>query len=409
IQPEESPQQGYFYRKFNPPVVSDAAGQHVAFYSSMPGGRRCIFRVDPDAPTAGSTIACEHFPTPDNSRAYRRLGDPSINASGDVAFSSQLSFGYTGVFRNGSATIALLGDPVPTPGTGTLKILTSARVTDLGNIFFLGTISGGTVDQGIFVCPAGQNCHDVPGTLATVVLAGDPVPDRVGRKLCSFSALAASNSAIVFRAITKPDCSMNSGPLEGIFRKPSVGPIETIALMGETSNPSGTTYAAFSGAPAIENGGAVAFLASAAGSVSTSAQYVCATGCPPAPADAVVERGQLAPTSPSGTGPILSFTPPGIDGAHDIAFSARVRDQLRGLSQGVYRRTAAGQIEAIALLDQPAPDPDQYWRYVYYPPAMSPGGRIAFKASIITNPAPRKRLGIFATGSPSGAFVDAPE
>jgi hypothetical protein len=408
LEGEQSPQSPFLYRKFGLPVVADAAGQRVAVYNRTRGGKRCIFSLDPDS-TSDGTVACEKDPSPDG-RSFRRLGAPTINTpAASVAWASRLTFGYSGAFRSGPAIVALLGDPVPAPGTGLLDQFSSAHIIDTGDVVFDATISGGAVvlgveiDAGIFRCTGGDgNCHSGTGTLETLVLVNDPVPDRPGREFCSFIALTdpASLFGIVFGASTKLDCADNAEqPLEGVFRKPFVGAVSTLALQGEPSEPfpapGGTTYASFVGSPAIENGGDVAFVANTAGIVATSAVYLCdAIGCPAAPADAAVERGQ-----PDDDGDLFrAFSQPAISMAGDIAFSARV-DPVSGsgVTHGLYVRRATTDIETIAKTGDPVPGvvPAATFRFLLHPPAMSPGGKIAFKARIRRSVSPRNREGIF--------------
>src|SRR5437016_392647 len=70
---DQTPQFGYFFRKFGLPVVSDVAGAHVAVFNKSPGGLRCIFKLDPDS-TSDATVACEKDAAPNNA-LFQRLGD----------------------------------------------------------------------------------------------------------------------------------------------------------------------------------------------------------------------------------------------------------------------------------------------------------------------------------------------
>ena len=126
-------------------------------------------------------------------------------------------------------------DPVPPPGTGLLKDFSLARIMNAGDVFFAATISGGAVlagvevNQGLFQCSGGDgNCSASAGgsgTLTTVALVNDPVPDRPGRRFCRFLDLVTSDFGIAFRAVTQLDCANGAeAPAAGVFRKPLAGP-----------------------------------------------------------------------------------------------------------------------------------------------------------------------------------------
>ena len=78
----------------------------------------------------------------------------------------------------------------------------------------------------------------------------------------------------------------------------------------------------------------------------------------------------------------------------------------------VYRQ-GTGLIETIALKNAVAPkvnagDPDAQFRRFVAPPRMSPGGRVAFQATVRrVSGTQRMRRGVYAfDGSPSAAFID---
>ncbi len=406
---EQTPQPGIFYRKFSPPVVCDAPGAHVAVYDRSPG-KRCIFKLDPDA-GPDTTVACEKDSSPDSARRFQRFGPETINATATVAWSSRIEFGRNGIFRGDPTKVDLVGDPVPAPGTGLLDKLSFASITDTGDVAFESTISGSGAKQGLFRCTGGDgNCSSGgTGTLQTVLLAGDPVPDRAGRAFCTFEGLAASTFGIAFRALTKLDCSNNGETaLDGVFRKPTSGSATTIALVGEGAapfpNPGGTTYAGFVGGPAIENLGAVAFVASTVGPGGTSAVYRCDPGtCPASPALALVIRGDL-----DGNGNAFrTFSPPAISAARDVAFNARSTGPA-GIVDGVYVRRQAGPIDTIAKTGDTVPNyvPTSVFRVLVTPPSMSAAGKVAFKSRIRRSVSPRNLEGVFVSESPSGAFLE---
>jgi hypothetical protein len=411
LQNEESPETGFFYKKFETPAVSDAAGERVADTVRL-GGGKCIFAFNPDS-DPDSTIVCRKDVTPD-AHTFGSIGLPvggeSINLSSDVAWAARLSSGRSGVFRRGPAYVASIGDPVP-GGTGVLKLLTYARIDDTGGVAFLSTISGGAVvlgvevNEGIFRCPAG-NCSVAQGgtpTLTTLALVNDPVPDRPGREFCDFLTLDGSTYGTVFRAATKLDCAdTGEAPAVGVFRRTAAGTIATVALEGEPSNPTpapgGTTYLRVAGTPAIANSGMVTFLATTGGLVTNNILFVCdPASCPGTPATDAVQQGETDDTTnPLGTYRIFTGGP-GVDDAGDIAYSAQVRTATR-VRHGIYIRRFNGTKERVVLGGMLTPVPGSNPPAVFdqvSAPAMSSAGKVAFPGRIERAARPRKLRALF--------------
>ena len=247
--------------------------------------------------------------------------------------------------------------------------------------------------------------------LQTILLVGDAVTDRPGREFCSFGDLAASSFGVAFRADTKLDCAdAGESPVEGVFRKAVAGAVETVALLGDPaepfSSPGGTTYVGFIGSPAIENTGAVAFTGSVTGVIATSGLYRCDPGtCPAAPASALLVRGNVDQDGNA----FRSFSQPAISSARDVAFLSKMSGGPGGVFNGVYVRRAAGTVDTIAKTGDPVPNssPAATFRIIVNRgPAMSPAGKVAFKARIKRFVRPKNREGIFVAESPSGAFLD---
>ncbi len=410
LQDHESPIAGLFYRKFENPVISDASGTRLAVFAKLGSARRCIFALDPDT-ASGTTIVCRRDPTPDGhafAQLGAKVGGESINVTPTVGWAARVTSGRSGVFRNGPATVARTGDPVPAPGPGLLKSLSSARINDTGDVVFLSTISGGAVvggvqvNQGIFLCSGGDgNCSTGgTGTLTTVALVDDAVPDRAGRKYCKFLDLAGSSFGVAFRATTKLDCA-NTSEVQavGVFRQPVAGAAVTVGLEGEPSAPSpgsgGTTYFRISGPPSIANTGMVAFQALTTGLVVNNVLYLCDPAtCPTSPATAAVSQGQV-----DVDGNVLrTFSPPAVDDLGEIAFSAKVATFGGQTKDGLYLRHVDNSIETIALGDHtmvPGASPPATFDQLY-PPSISPAGKVAFGGRIQRTVPPTRVRGIFA-------------
>ena len=357
---DPAPDPGSFYRrKFLQPAVSDAAGAHVVASARIFINRTCLVKFDagPD-----SIVVCRRDVSPEGHK-FAKLGDPSIDIAGDAAWAAALTAGRSGVFRGDATVVALTGDPSPA-GPGFLKKFSSALIIDAGDVVFEATISGGTVvggvtvDDGYFRCGGGDgNCSaGGTGTIETLVLKNDPVPDRPGRELCKLQALDASTFGIAFLATTRLDCaSTTEAPLLGVFRKPFGGAVVTVALQGDPANPvlppGGTTYGVLLGAPAVENDGIVVFRGVTTGLFVNDVLYLCdPASCPTVPAEAAVKQGDA-----DGNGSFFErFSSPALSDAADIAFQANVNDGLR--TSGIYiRRAAGGTIETVARINDVAP------------------------------------------------------
>ena len=357
---DPAPDAGSFYRrKFRQPAVSDAAEAHIVASARIFINRTCLVKFDP-GPGPDSLVVCRKDISPEG---HEFFGDPSIDIVGDAAWAAGLTAGRSGVFRGDATVVALTGDPSPA-GPGFLKKFSSAHITDAGDVVFEATISGGavvggvTVDDGYFRCGGGDgNCSaGGTGTIETLVLKNDPVPDRPGRELCQLQALDASIFGIAFLAATRLDCaSTTEAPLLGVFRKPFGGAVVTVALQGDPANPvlppGGTTYGVLLGAPAVENDGIVAFRAVTTGLFVNDILYLCdPASCPTVPAEAAVKQGD-----PDGNGSFFErFSSPALSDAADIAFQAKVNEGLR--ASGIYiRRAAGGTIDTVARTNDVAP------------------------------------------------------
>jgi hypothetical protein len=407
LQNEESPEASFFYKKFDNPRISDATGERLAVYTRLGGGKQCIFSLDPDT-ASGSTIVCRRDPTPDGhsfTRLGAKVGGLSINMTGTLGWAARVSSGRSGVFRTGPATVASTGDPVPLPGVGLLKTFSYARISNTGDVVFMATISGGAVvlgvevNQGIFRCSGGDgDCSTGTGTLTAVALVNDAVPDKPGRKYCKFLDLDGGSYGVSFRANTKLDCA-NTSEVQavGLFRQPVAGSAVTVGLEGEPCRPfpgpGGTTYFRISGPPSIADTGMVAFEAHTAGLVANSILYLCDPAtCPTSPATDEVTQGQL-----DDDGNLFrTFAAPAVSDLGEIAFRSSVSTPDSKQESALYIRHANADIETVARSNLPVPgaSPPGVWDDIS-PPAMSPGGKVAFGARIERTINPRRLRGIF--------------
>jgi hypothetical protein len=143
-------------------IASINAAGTVAFRGNLDAGGQGIFTN-----TAGSftaTLIADTGAT--NGTAFSSFGNPSINASGAVAFSASLNGGNQGVFTNlgGSLTPTLIADSTNT-NNGAFSFFGGASINAGGTVAFLATLdAGGT---GIFAALSGSS------TPLTVVQTGD--------------------------------------------------------------------------------------------------------------------------------------------------------------------------------------------------------------------------------------------
>ncbi len=400
---DESPIADHFYKEFQRPVTSDDATDKVGFFARAKAetGKRCLFKVNTAG--TGSAVACIGDASPDEGRKYNDLRDYSINASGTMAWASNLSGGRNAVFKGDPEVVSRLGDPVP--GGGLLDGFSKTAINDDGDVFFLGGISGvvSTEDQGIFRCPASAdggtgNCHDDTGDLDLLVQKNDTVPGGGGREFCSFGALAASNFGIAFRASTKVDCS-DAGEVAkaGVFRRSNAGTLKRLALVGDSANPfpdvGGTTYGEITGGPSIENDGIVAFGSTVNGIVGGENLYRCSSTACTTPVAAAVERGQ----GDGCDGQFENFSAPSLSDAGDMAFSATSNGQIRGV---YIKRFATTDLDVVACNKNspsatPVPDVIDGEFTSFGDPSMSTGGKVGFKAGFKQPVSPQTSSGIF--------------
>jgi hypothetical protein len=432
LKDDPSPETGFDYVRFRHPAIGDAVTTPVSFRarvkSASAGSRWGIF-LD-GVGEAGSAIQFQGDLAPE-SRLFKTLDNPTTNDDGDVAFTARLSGGSEMVGREGDTTVALVGDDLSAavpPVTGVLDDLSDPRktdglVTDDGDVVFRGTISGAAqvsgvdIDEGVFRCTGGDgDCSGGTGTLETLVLRNDPLPDRAGREICSVTTLAASTFGIVMLADTQLDCADDGEPIRrGVLRMPYGGGIVTVALEGEESEPipgpGGTTYGLFMATPDIANDGTIVFKGRTGGLLIQEVLYLCAAAsCPATRPEAAIVEGTVDPDGNA----YGSFGTPVVANGGLMAFKAKARG-VSGSVRAVYRRQAGGTVDTVIARGDPVPGllpASEVSRVFGFERVdLSSGGQLAFRAKIKPLAPPRRnRDGIFVadlTTSPSGAFLDS--
>ena len=390
---------GVVYRRLpRRPAVSDAAGTQVAFNATVRGGtsRLGIFADDDDATVPGTAIVLKDQPSPTGAQ-FTKFGVPSINAASRVAFSARMRASGAGVFLDGVSTVVLKLDDAPPAFPTFFASFDNAEVTDAGDVVFkatLGnapTVSGVTADVGIFRCTGGPspNCSSAEagtGTLSAVVAVGDAT--GAGRTFCGLGDFDASDFGIALRASTKVDCTDGTEPaVDGIFRITYAGAVETLALVGNPSEPdplSTTFYQKLNRGPAIANNGMVAFYGFI-GAAASDGLFVCDPAVCPGSAlpTLAVQAGVASAADQPADNDLVRLSAPGVSDAGDVVFRANLigpAGRFRGLF--VYR-DASGQNETIALNGDVAPtqppDPSAQFRS-FRLPFMTSGGKVVFAA-----------------------------
>jgi hypothetical protein len=347
-------------------------------------------------------VACIKDPSPALGRAYLKFGEISANSAGTAAFVADLTGEVSGLFRSGGTTVVLTGTPVVLPGpvVGTLEEVVRPAIINTGaGVVFRGAIAGvaDALDQAIFGCGGGNgDCTGLPGatgSLTTLVIKSDAVPDRPGRVFCTFDDLNASDYGVVFRALTREINCGGGGSRVGIFRKAYAGAVETLALEGEPANPApapgGTVYGTFPGKPDIADDGKVVFVAGTANLFEARNVYLCDPGaCPAALATVAVAAGVVDDEGRA----LNKLNTAAISNAGDIAFDA----SSKAGGCGVYiRRFSDGDIETVAARGTPVPDAPGSTFKCFGPPAISAGGDLAFRGTFRRSVAPRQGEGIY--------------
>lgn len=373
-------------KKFRAAVVSDAAGERMAFRATVRDGttsRKGIVRAD--AGGNGTVIAERDTPTPSGS-TYRNFLQPAINSAGDVAWFAFLGDGRRGIFRtlladpNLDRVAVIEGSEAPIAGTYQFEDFDAPELAESGAVVFwaraVDTMST-NVAEGIFVCEGGDgDCVTGSGTASVLVRDGDVV---AGRELCEFGrTVHVSDYGATFLATTRTNCSNPSGNLEGAFRVNFAGTLlEQVALIGNpTDIGGGDTYQRFRDTPSIENDGIVAFRADTS---TTEAVFRCApsAGCPGSTLPvSIVEKGQLHSGSE-----LRRFAGPQIANNGDVVFQARPRGGT-AVGRTLYVRRNGGAIERIVTGAQSLDDVGGATFRRVGSHHVSPGGTVAFRATV---------------------------
>lgn len=355
-----------FYGVFEP----NASGE-VTFTSSVSGGTATygVFRASP----AHEALALEGDAAPGTGGgSFDYVIGLSMNAAGDVLFagSSFVAPLFQGFFVGGDAGVAPLffaGEPAPGTGGGSISDFSSAALDDLGRVVFTGVVSGGSVASGLFRWDA--------GTLAALVLEGEPAPGTGGGSFSGFLGEVATNAAgeVAFYASVA-----GGSATEGIFRDSGSG-TTAVAVSGDPA-PGGGSFTSFEGLPSLNASGEVAFTGDVAG-VPGDGIFVESGGS----LTAVARVGDSAPGT---TGAYEQLLSPDLNDSGDVAFQASIDDPPG--SGGLFARRA-GSVELVVLNGDPAPGGGSF--ISTGPPKLAGNGDVVYHGTALDGSTPR--WGIF--------------
>ncbi len=243
-----APAGGNYGIGFSSPLFN-AAGQ-VAFSADLTGGtstRGLFFGL----PGALQSVALQGAPAPGGG-TYTTQFRPTINATGRVAFSAEMTGGtsQTGIFTGipgAIQAVALQGTPAP--GGGLYSFVGFPVINNAGQVAYSSALTGGTSNSGIFI--------GVPGSVQAIALQGNSAP--AGGNYSSFALPVLNGAGQVAFSANLIGGSATSGIFVG-----APGALQTAALQG-TVAPGGGNFSVFDFPPQLNGLGQVAFAASLTG------------------------------------------------------------------------------------------------------------------------------------------------
>lgn len=225
---------------------------------------------------------------------------PTVNASGRVAAVATSTGGPSDLILagNGSASAIVGGTGGSTPIGGTFGTggFSSASINNLGDVYFVGVVSGGSATSAVFKNSGGVN--------SSVLVRNSPSP--IGGTFAGLSSSRANNAGqVVFTANVTGGTSSS-----GLFRTNGTTTV-AISTVGQSA-PSGGTFTSL-GTSEINDAGHVVF----ASSTSTGGGLFLSDG---ATISTVATNGGATPFG----GTFSGFTAPTINNAGRVAFNASI-------------------------------------------------------------------------------------
>jgi hypothetical protein len=316
-----------------------------------------------------------------NGSLFRSFDAPSLDDAGDLAFFAIMTVGQGVFLRESGNPLEVAGITTGTsPGGGVLATFPAvSAVNPSRQVAFTATVNGGP--NGVF------RYDGVANTASSVALAGWGAGG--GRIFCDFSTVAlGASSAVAFRATTKVNCAdAMELPRDGVFVD-IAGVLHTVALQGDPTPIPGTTYASFSGAPALNGADHVSFQTVLAGVLGVGAVF---RFDPVAMSTVkVVTTGEAAPSG----GFIGRIDVQRLDGSDDVFLKAGVSATLQ--RAGIFRYDA---MPDAVLLNTAAPPTDLFapgaaFRTFSALGITPSGSRFALVARVKDLVPPRSKVGL---------------
>jgi hypothetical protein len=349
-------------------------------------------------------VARTDEPAPGLAAAFSFFDAPAINGGGLVAFGGQtVDDGFifkSGLWSEGDGqgslrAVALQGSAAPTAGslpfTGFYDPERSYLLNDLGDVAFVGELSGGT--QAIYT----DRERGLGPALLEIARVGQPAVDTdVGRTYNGLNLLAAAHihSGIGFAAPLAPGAAPNNFPSDSVYNEGFNVVLANVAQLADpapgTSRPFplGTALYTEFRPPTINDSGRIAFSAStnAGASVDSVGAEGIWTTSPSGALRPVALAGQSAPGTPTTFSIIfgrnLSYDSiPVINDDGDVAFSATLSGLIAGnLRVGIWVERD-GVVEKVAYESEFAPGSASTFERLDEP-LIDSAGRAAFTATL---------------------------
>jgi hypothetical protein len=313
--------------------------------AGTPGSLQIVAKTGTAAPAGGN---------------YNILNDPVFNANGQVAFVANTSVNGNGIFARTlgfpTNTAALVG--TPTPATGNYSTLTASPVVNAsGQVAFLTRTSFD--DFAIFAGTPGT-------TLTTVALQGTAAPAGGNYTQLSNPAINAAGKVLFGASLTGGSAG------SGLFFGTPGTTLTTVALNNSTT-PAGGVFGPFSGPPAVNSAGQVAFVSNRNGDFN-SALFA---GTPGTTLTSVAVMGDAAPAG----GNYSAMFSPALNAAGNVAFLANLTGGSS--TRGIFVGTPGQQLQTIALQGAGAPNGGGATYSGIGNPSLNASGQVAF-TSILT-------------------------
>jgi hypothetical protein len=328
--------------------------------AGAPGALEIVAKTGTAAPSGGN---------------YNSLSDPVFNSNGQVAFTGSTSVNgqFARTLGFPATTAALVG--TPTPATGNYATLNAHPVVNAsGQVAFLARTSFD--DFAIFAGTPGT-------TLTTVALQGSPAPAGGNYSQLSNPAINSAGKVLFGASLTGGSAG------SGLFFGTPGTTLTTVALNNSTT-PAGGVFGPFSGPPAVNSAGQVAFVSNRNGDFN-SALFA---GTPGTTLTSVAVMGDAAPAG----GNYSAMFTPALNVAGNVAFLANLTGGSS--TRGIFVGTPGQPLQTIALQGSPAPNGGGATYSGIGNPSLNASGQVAF-TSILTGAGVNccNNVGLYA-GSP---------